>query len=416
MRLPLVLSIALTHLKAKPRQTLIAMLGVTFGISMFISMISMMTGLNDFTEQMTMAISPDIRMYNDHSEPDIPLIEKLYPGGFNVLYHPKPKLESPRIRNALQITQLLRNNPLVRGVSAQVNSQVFYNYGPVKLNGSILGVDVLEEDKLYNIRGQMQQGKLEDLLSSNDAIIMGAGLAKKLQVKRGDRVMVTTPEGLSFNLKISGIFKTGIGMVDNVKAYANIQTVQKLLGKDPSFLTDIHIKLRDNTNARFYAQRWQETFGYTAEDWETANTTYITGVLIRNIMTWSVSITLLIVAGFGIYNIMSMTIMNKMKDIAILKAMGFSAKDVMQIFLAQSLSIGLLGSIMGLMVGFLLSLALAQVPLDGGDFFSLDKMPVRFDIRFYLAGLAFGLITPAIAGFMPSRKAGNTDPIEIIRN
>jgi lipoprotein-releasing system permease protein len=172
----------------------------------------------------------------------------------------------------------------------------------------------------------------------------------------------------------------------------------------------------DNTHASTVSSEWEETFGYTAEDWETANSTYLTGLMIRNIMTWSVSITLLIVAGFGIYNIMSMTIMNKMKDIAILKAMGFSAGDVLRMFLMQSLVIGFMGSLLGLCIGFMLSLLIAQVPLDGGDFFSLDKMPVRFDIRFYLAGILFGLITPAIAGFMPAKKAGIMDPIEILRN
>jgi len=416
MKLPLSIQIALTHLKSKPRQTLIAMLGVTFGISMYIAMVSLMTGLNDFTEQMTMAISPDIRIYNDKTEPEPGIIDELFPEAIKLLHHPRPKAESPRIRNAKQIADILRQDPRVKGVSAQVSSQAFYNYGPTQLNGNILGVDILEEDKLYHIRDQMKEGKIEDLLSFPDAVIMGAGLARKLQVKKGDRITVTTPEGVTITLKVCGIYKTGIGLVDNVRAYANISTVQKMLGKDASFLTDIQVKLWNNTEAISLAQSWERLYGYTAEDWQKANSTYLTGVKIRNVMTWSVSITLLIVAGFGIYNIMSMTIMNKMKDIAILKAMGFSDGDVLRIFLTESLSLGFLGSLGGLVFGFLLSLLLAQVPLDGGDFFSLDTLPVKFDIQFYITGILFGLITPALAGYLPAVKAGNMDPIEILRN
>ncbi len=110
-----------------------------------------------------------------------------------------------------------------------------------------------------------------------------------------------------------------------------------------------------------------------------------------------------------------MTIYSKMKDIAILKATGFAAKDVTGIFLTQSLIIGFLGSLIGLLVGFVLSYLLAQVPFDAGDILAIDSLPISFDPRFYLIGILFGMVTTAAAGWMPSRKAGKIDPIEIIR-
>jgi lipoprotein-releasing system permease protein len=156
-------------------------------------------------------------------------------------------------------------------------------------------------------------------------------------------------------------------------------------------------------------------FGYRSEDWETANATFLTGAIIRNILTYSVTITLLIVAGFGIYNILNMTIHNKMKDIAILKAMGFSGRDVKYIFMIQSLVIGFFGSLAGLMIGFGLSYLISQAPFDGGDFISLDHLPVNFNPKYYIGGIVFGVLTTALAGYMPSRKAAKMDPIEILR-
>lgn len=411
----LILDIAKTHLISKPKQTIIAMLGVTFGIGMFIAMVSLMTGLNNFTEELTMTSSPDIHIYHDVTQERPSIIEEVNQNGLNVVHHQKPKNETPKIRNAVQITEMIRRDNRVIGVAPSLSSQVFYNYGPVQLSGNILGVDIIEEDKLFGLREKMREGKIEDLKANHDGIIMGVGLARKLNAHTGDRVVITTPQGYTMTLKVVGIFQMGLGAVDNVRSYANLSTVQTILQQDHFYITDINIKLKDLQQARAIAPEYQKMYKYKAEDWETANATFLTGNIIRNILTYSVSITLLIVAGFGIYNILNMTIYNKMKDIAILKAMGFAGRDVKLIFMVQSLVIGFVGSIMGLLIGYLLSSLIAQAPFDGGDFVTLDHFPVNFDPKYYIIGIVFGVTTTAFAGYMPSRKAAKIDPIEILR-
>jgi lipoprotein-releasing system permease protein len=410
-----ILRIAKTHLLSKPKQTLVAMLGVTFGIGMFIMMISLMTGLNNFTEDLTKIASADIRMYKDVTEPRLMILDRIHPNGLNQVHSVKPKNESDKIRNARQIAEILREDPEIVGVAPRLTSQVFYNFGPVKLNGSVAGVDILEEDKLFDLSSKMKAGSLTALMTTSNGLIIGSGLAKKLSAKLGDLLILTTPQGVTYSMKVVGIFQLGLGEIDNVRSYSNISTVQKLLGKDAGYITDLNIKTTDYRSAKLKAEKIQATFGEKAEDWETANSTLLAGAIIRDIMTYSVSITLLIVAGFGIYNILNMTIYSKMKDIAILKATGFAAKDVTGIFLTQSLIIGLIGSIMGLIVGFVFSILLAQVPFDGGDLLSLDSLPINFDPKYYVIGIVFGVLTTALAGWIPSRKAGKIDPIEIIR-
>lgn len=411
----LVVDIARTHLISKPRQTIIAMLGVTFGIGMFIAMVSLMTGLNNFTEELTMTSSPDIHIYHDVTESRPSILSQVNEKGINLVHHQKPKNETPKLRNAQQIAALIRKDNRVTGVAPSISSQVFYNYGPVQLSGNVLGVDIMEEDKLFALREKMKEGRIEDLKANHDGIIMGRGLARKLNAQTGDRVVITTPQGYTMTLKVVGIFQMGLGSIDNIRSYANLSTVQTILQQDHLYVTDINIKLKDLLLARSIAPEYQKMFGYRAEDWETANATFLTGNIIRNILTYSVSITLLIVAGFGIYNILNMTIYNKMKDIAILKAMGFAGKDVKQIFMIQSLVIGFIGSLFGLAIGFGLSSLIAQAPFNGGDFISLDHFPVNFDPKYYIIGIVFGVTTTAFAGYMPSRKASKIDPIEILR-
>ena len=126
-------------------------------------------------------------------------------------------------------------------------------------------------------------------------------------------------------------------------------------------------------------------------------------------------ITLLLVAGFGIYNILNMTIYEKMKDIAILKATGFSGSDVTAVFMMQAVIIGLAGGLLGLLLGFLISYAISRVPFHADTLVNIDHMPVNFDATYYWVGLLFGIITTSLAGYFPSRRAASVDPVEIIR-
>jgi len=407
--------IAWVHLVSKPKQTIIAMLGVTFGIGMFVALVGLMNGLNHFTEELTMTSSPDIHIFNDVTEPRRSIIDNLNDKGFNVVHHQKPTLETARLRSGKQIVEMLRKDPRVSGAAPFLSSQVFFNNGPVQLNGVILGVDIIEEDKLFGLRSKMKAGRLEDLLATREGILIGKGLARKLNVSLQDRVLITTPEGYTRSLKIVGVFQLGMGAVDNVRAYANLSMVQTILQENQSYITNINVKLKDRTLAKPMAAQLQKLLNYKAEDWETANATFLAGNKVRDTIAYAVSVTLLIVAGFGIYNILNMTIYNKMKDIAILKAMGFAGGDVKRIFMVQSLAIGLLGSLFGVLLGASLSLLISSLPFDGGELFSLDHFPVDFDPMIYTVGVVFGVATTTVAGYLPSRKAAKVDPIEILR-
>jgi lipoprotein-releasing system permease protein len=344
-----------------------------------------------------------------------PLLEEVFPNQMNLVHHQKPKNERKDLKNGFQIISYIKNDPRILAVSPQLSTQVFYNYGVVQLNGTIAGVDILQEDKMFDLQGKIKVGGIQELIPPNDCIMIGKGLAKKLNAKVGDRVTITTPQGYTMKLKVVGIFQMGIGAIDDIKSYANIATVQKIMQKDSRFITEVSIKLKDIKASARVAKEYEKLFNYKAEDWETANATILIGKVFRDILTFAVSFTLLIVAGFGIYNILNMTIYNKMKDIAILKATGFTSGDVVRIFMIQSILIGLVGSIAGLLMGFGLASWLASIPVDFGDTFSLTRLPVSFDPAYYYIGIIFGITTTALAGYLPSRKAGKIDPIQILR-
>jgi lipoprotein-releasing system permease protein len=415
MNLKISFQIAKTHLLTKKSQTLIAMLGVTFGIAMFLIMISVISGVNQFLEDSALDATPHVRIYKEITSNHPSLIEEANPTDFNVIYHQLPKNELSNIKNGLQIAESIEKEPSVLGVSPQISSQVFFNKGPIPIAGQIAGVEILKEDKLYNLKKRMKSGSIEALLSNSNGILMGKILARNLNVKVGDKITVTTPTGSLKLVKIVGVYGFGIQTVDGVKCYANISMVQEILQKDKSYVTDIHIKMKDSQAALNYAKVLKNQYGYKTQDWAEANSAFLAGDKIRNGMVIIVSITLLVVAGFGIYNIMTMNVVSKMKDIAILKATGFDGKDIVSIFLIQSIIIGFFGALLGILFGFGLSYALSTMPFDAGDFLDIKTFPVLFQGKYYVMGMVFGIITTIIAGYMPARKASKIDPVAILR-
>ena len=412
------LLIAQRHLMANKKQTLVAMLGVTFGIAMFILMISFMVGVNHFMETTMLSFTPDIHIYNDIKTDYTVSVAGDYFKGQPLLVavaHPKPKQIKLNIKNAAGIVVDLHQNTMVSCISPMVGTQVFYNYGPVQINGYINGVNITDESRMFDLSGKMVKGVPENLLATDKGILMGNGLADKLNLTMGDLVSLATPNGTTMRFRVVGIFRIGISAIDNVRSYVSLANGQQLLGQDKSYITDINIKLKNNEQAATIAGGFFKKYTYKSDDWETANSSISASNLVRDVLTYVVSITLLVVAGFGIYNIMNMTINNKMKDIAILKAQGFAGKDIVQIFLSQSIFIGFLGAVTGLLLGFLLSFALSNVPFPHNDFIALNFFPVVFYPEHYFFGLLFGIITPFVAGLIPSLKASKIDPVIILR-
>jgi lipoprotein-releasing system permease protein len=375
--------------------------------------------MNGFFEEIMLSVTPDIHIYNDYRTDYTSTVAGAYykydPKNLVVVRHPKPKQIRMDLKNAAGIVEDLQKNDEVLAVSPFVSSQVFFVYGPTQVAASIDGVNISEEKKIFDLARKMKSGRPEDLLTADNGIILGYKLADKLNVGAGDLLSATAPSGIQMRFRVVGTFQFGISTVDEVRAYVSISSMQQLLGKNPDYITDIRIKLKDMKRASVLSDVFSRKYGYKAEDWETVNASLSAGNLIRDVFTGVLTFTMLLVAGFGIYNIMNMIITGKMKDIAILKAQGFSRKDILQIFLYQSLTIGVLGAGAGIAMGFALSYGLSMVPWPDDDFIIITHFPVAFEARYYWLGAAYGIITTALAGIMPALKASRVDPVNILR-
>ncbi|PSL19503.1 ABC transporter permease [Dyadobacter jiangsuensis] len=408
-------SITATYMKAKLRQTLVATAGVAFGITVFIFMVSFIQGTNEYTQDVVFQQSPHLRMYNEVQIADQSLLDRRFPGVINQVHHQKPKDILLNLKDVNQVLDELRADPRVQAASGAITTQVFFRLGSSSLNGKINGVDLEREDQLFNLSGKVIEGSYEEVNVKTNSILMGVGLAKRLNVTTGDQIIITTEKGGNFAVIVVGIFKTGLTDIDKQQCYASIKTVQKLLGVPASYLTEIKVKLFDKELAPEMSGQWQARYHYQGSDWKKDNASLLEGDVLRRMIVYGVAGTILLVAGFGIFNILTMMIYEKMKEIAILKATGFSDSDVRGIFLTQALVIGAAGAVMGLVFGFLISYAVSKVPFNSDVMITLDHLPVSFKPVYYITGFTFGILTTALSGYLPSRKAAKMDPISILR-
>lgn len=329
----------------------------------------------------------------------------------NLVSNPKIVPRSNRIIDPERIVALLKSQPEVTVVTPQITLNIFYNSGMSMITGNASGVGIMEADRMFAIRSTMVEGKMEDLEVFPNGILLGVGIASKMNVKTGDNISITSSRNVTKVMKVAGLFRTKNTLTDKTKSYISIHSAQQLMLEGASYVTDINVDVTDFRKAEDYSARFSALTGYKAEDWKAANETLVSAANMRSVLVSAISLSILLVAGFGIYNILNMTISQKINDIAILKAMGFQGSDVIRIFVLQGALIGLMGILAGLLLAILLVFLTSRIYL-GGD---IGYFPIVFDIAIFIKGSLFGLFITLLAGYLPARKAANVDPVSIFR-
>ena len=405
--------IAQTMLTSRIRQLMVAMLSVTFGISMYIFMNSFMAGVNDEQTEITFASMSHVKIYNELPAEVKPILPNRPDESSVVMVNNNRNIQyTEGIKNADVIKEAVSNIKNVTGVTAQLNQNIFIRNGVSKASANLSGIETLSEDQVFQTSKYITEGNLYDLDKYANGIILGTGLAHRIGVGMGDNVSVQTSDGVSKVFRIIGLMETGSMVSDKSKALVSIQTARQLFSKNRSYATEVMIDVKDYKQAQSIAKKITTLTPYKVERWQEGNAQLDSSSLLRDIIAIAVSLTILIVAGFGIYNIMNMTVNEKIKEIAILKAMGFNGKDVIEIFLTQSVVIGLLGGWTGLMLGNIIVRIVDNIPFEMG---SLTTLPVSFRPMDYILAFSFGIIITFLAGYLPAKKASRLDPVDILR-
>ncbi len=400
--------IASTYLFSNKKLTMVAVMGVLLGMSIYIFMNSLLVGFDRTSNVSIFKSTPHIRIYKD-DEISKPLLENK--ASKSIIINPKVVPSSNTIINYKDVMSLARKHEEVTLVTPQVTATVFFNTGKIQIPGMIVGVVPDEADIMFNISSTIIEGSFKDLKKDINSIAIGSGVAEKLSLYIGDNISVSSAKGVIRNLKVVAIFKTNNSAVDKSKTYIHLSTAQQLQKENNVYVTDLNVAVKKPEKADEYTADLSQFTGYKAEGWKQANEALMAAFRMRKIVITFVSYTILIVAGFGIYNILNMTVSQKINDIAILKAMGFKGKDVIRIFLTQAMSIGVMGVVGGMLAAATLITILRKVYI-GGD---IGYFPIDYELSKFIQGVVVGLVITFFAGYLPAKKAAGVDPVSIFR-
>ncbi len=407
-------SVAIAHLSVRIRHTIVASLGVAVGVGLFLATSALMVGSqNDFIRTLIDS-APHIIVRDERRTPATQPLQEAFPGAAISISGVRPQEE---VRGLKDWPAMLDDARADAGSIAapSLTGAVSLRFAGRTEALSLNGIDPRLEARLAKIEETLSGGRLIDLEQRPDGIIIARPMADRLGAKLGDTLVVSSAAGVLQRMRILAFVEpdalTGFYAGDSV-GYALLRTSQVLFAR-PNIVNQLHIRLANPDNAEAVAQRLEARWGYTWESWQERSRDILSLLIGRTIVTYVVVSAVLLVASFGIYTAVSNSVNDKRRDIAIMRAMGFSKGDVQGVFLLEGLAVGLAGAASGFLLGTAMMEILANLPirLNGQAF----VLPMDRSLGQYAIAGSVSLASALIAAWLPASRAAHVDPVDILR-
>ncbi|MBV6633297.1 MAG: ABC transporter permease [Alphaproteobacteria bacterium] len=409
----LLLRIALRQLLDRKRQSLVSLAGIVLGVAFFLAIASLMQGSeNDFVKRL-IDNSPHISVSDEFRNPHPQPVETRYPDAVIQVHSVKPQFEIRGIRHHERMVDFLNGQESVEAASVLLG-QALISFAGRDVSITLNGMHPEDVTTVTTIQDYMIDGGIEELIINPDGLIVGAELLHKLALSIGENVTVATTTGELKTFKIVGVFRTGRASYDEQQVFADLKRVQALLDR-PNRANSVIVKMDDPNEALSLASQIEAEYGYKSVSWQESSEDILSTFVVRNIIMYTVVSAVLIVAAFGIYNVISTVVLEKHRDIAILKSMGFRAGDIRSVFLIQGLILGAIGNMIGIPLGCLFMLALGQVEINPPGATDPINLPLDWSWPQFAIAASFAMLAALFAAFLPARKAAQVHPVDILR-
>jgi len=308
------------------------------------------------------------------------------------------------------VAQLDRYN-FVEAISASANGNAYAKKGSTIKPVLIRGLDFDSADQIYHISEGLYSGRINN---TRNEILMGKDLAQDLELKPGDSVTITAPDGSNTTLKVTGLFDLGISSINKTWVVTNRDVAQKMFGYG-SRVTSIDI----TTNNLFYADVFANLFKIMLDDkdikienWKQLNESLLRGLEGQRISSAMIQIVIIVSVAIAIASILAITVLQKSRQIGILKAMGIKNRDVAFIFLYQGFLLGIAGALVGVALALgLLQSFISFTTSDAG----VPVVDVFIDYFLIVRSWIIAVLAATLAGLVPARNSLRLNPVDVIR-
>jgi lipoprotein-releasing system permease protein len=394
-------TIAISFLREGRAQSIMITVGVAVGVAVIVFVTALMQGLQSNIIQRTLGTQAHIRLL---SPDDVNQIIAPAAGTLQLLQEDKRPQRLRSINNWQQITATLDQLPLLTAVSPVVSGPAFAQRGDALESVALVGIDVERYQKIIPLKEYLISGQLR---VGADEVLIGSQLAEDLGVQVGSKLRLDTGQQNSAVVNIAGIFELGVRELDARYVYLDLKQAQSLLSL-PGGVTVIDLTVADIFEAENVAAQVGRLTSLQAESWIKTNAQLMNAISAQSLSTSMIIVFVAISVAFGIASVLSVSVVQRTREIGILRATGATRQQILRIFLFQGAMFGLLGSVLGSVASY----ALVWVFNTFGP--GLFYIPVS--INLIMLALLLAILTGVLAAAIPARRAAALDPVEAIRH
>lgn len=409
------LRIAIRFLTAKKRSMLMSLAGIVFGVGFFIVTQAQTSGFEDFFIKTILGTNGAIRIEDRFQDTIYAMAAAGHDQGasqFQVSAREGRKyiegVEDPEL-----MMEALKEFQNVSGASMVVRGSVVADSSFKNDTAQVYGIRLENHLGVSDLEHQVVRGSLEDYRSTPTGVLIGTVLAQRLQVTVGDSLILRAGDQQR-RYRVSAIYETGVSDIDKVRIYMHLGEARSLLKKTTG-ATFIQVALFDKDRAPQDAIQMENVFRHGVQGWQEREKTWLEVFRALRVSSALTVSTIILISGLGMFNTLAMIVMEKTKEIAILRSMGYTRRDISRIFIWQGTIVLIIGTILGWAFGASVTYGVSKLPIRIRGIFTTDSFVVAWSIWHYVAATVTAAVVVMTASLIPARRAARLEPGDIIR-